>query len=166
MKHSNSPILLNSIKIIYLILFLSFFSVCSKKSEKDQILEMISSIASSAEKRDLDGLFMFISDDYSDDEERTADDLKDLAEDYFNRYHGIVVKILKTNIIEIKTPEATIETDISLSSGAAKLLRKFVRISSASYRFKMLLKKDIDQWKIYKLSWRYIPTGGIFTGYD
>ena len=166
MKKTTSPkrIQLKKIICILFFIFILFISNCSKKTDKDKIMETINTIADLAEDRDLDELLRYLSDDYYDDEERDFNDIEDLVKKYFKRYRGIVIKIIKTKIIEIKTPDAIIETDISISSGAAKLLRKLARLTQFTYRFKVSLKKENEIWKVIKVSWAYIPSDMPISG--
>ncbi|MCI0471703.1 MAG: hypothetical protein L0Y73_08605, partial [Candidatus Aminicenantes bacterium] len=115
-----------------------FFSQC-RKSEDELILDTVRQIGSFAEKRDIQGVLSFISADYSDDEKHTYLDIENLLNEYFDRYRGIVVNVLGTKIIKIKLPQAEIQTDVALSSGAAKIFRKAVRYTGEFYRFDLTL---------------------------
>lgn len=153
-------------KIIYLItiFLLLFFSSCSQKSEKDYILETIDKIGNYTENKNVDGIIKCISEKYSDIEGRTISDIRNLLKKYFKRYFGIVTNILKTKILEIKSSNAKIETDVAFSSGAAKVFRKVVRYSGELYRFTIFLKKENNIWKIRSVSWQYITIDELFPG--
>jgi hypothetical protein len=140
-----------------LLLVLSFCSWgCSGKSEEDLILETIEEIGDYGEDRDKYGILSCISDSYSDDKERTKENIETLLEENFDKYQGIVVNILGTELIEVNPPHANVEIDTAFSSGAAKMFRKLVRFSGHCYRFKVELIKEDDQWKVKSASWEYI----------
>ena len=155
-------------KILYcvfcmtLIIFsLSFFH-CSGKSEEDLIRESIDQVGDFAEARDMKGVLRFISIDYSDDEERTIEDIEALLGEYFEKYRGIAVNILGTKILTVTVPEADVETEIALSSGAAKIFRKAVRYSGRFYRFKLKMVKEKETWRVKTASWESITLEDLF----
>jgi len=142
---------------VFLILALSLLFIHCGKSEKELILEAVTRTGGYAEKRDINGVLGFISTDYSDDEARTYEDIEKLLKEYFDRYRGIVVNFLATKIIKIESPQAEIETEIALSSGAAKLFRKAVRYSGQFYRFNFTLIKEGERWRCKYAYWDIIP---------
>ena len=75
---------------------------------------------------------------------------------YYEQYKGIVIHVLGTRIDEINPPQASIQTEVALSSGTAKVFRKLIRYSSDNYRFKIGLVKRNDQWQIQYAEWKYI----------
>lgn len=137
--------------IVFLLIF-SFWG-CSDKSEEDLLLETIEKIGDYAEDRDVDGILLYISDSYSDDDERTIEDIEDLLAEYLEKYRGIVVNILGTKIIELNPPDAAAEVETAFSSGAAKAFRKAVRYSGRCYRFNVEFVKEDEKWKIKYASW-------------
>ena len=149
--------------IVTIMIFITFSSWgCGKKTEKDILLETIDKISDYAEDRDLDPILAFISDSYSDDENRTAEDIGDLLAENIEKYRGIVVNLLSTKIIEIIPPNASVETEIALSSGAAQVFRKAVRYTGEFYRFKLDFIKEEKKWKVKRASWEYIPMEELF----
>jgi hypothetical protein len=147
-----------------LLLAFSFcFWGCSGKSEEDLIRETIEEIGDYAEDRDKYGIISYISDSYSDDKERTKEDIETLLEDNFDKYQGIVVNILGTEFIDVNPPKANVEIDTAFSSGAAKMFRKLVRFSGHCYRFKVELIKEDDQWKVKSASWKFISEDELST---
>ena len=152
----------------FTVLFLALFMVsalfyhCSGKTEEDLIRDMIDEIGDYAESRDTDGVLFYVSDDYSDDEDRAYEDIEELLNTYLSRYRGIAVNILATEILSVTVPDAEIETDVALSSGAAQLFRKAVRYSGQFYRFNMKLVKEEEKWKCVSASWKYITLEELF----
>jgi len=80
----------------------------------------------------------------------------------FDQFRGIVVHLLSTRIDNIDPPEAAIQTDAALSSGAAKALRKLVPVSTDNYRFKIELIKKQDKWLISYAEWKHIGIEELF----
>jgi len=145
--------------VFYVFLFLTMpllFVNCGK-SEEELILKAVDQIGDYAEERNIDGVLNFISTDYADDESRTYADIEELLTEYFDRYRGIVVNVLATKIIKIELPQAEIETELALSSGAAKLFRKAVRYSGQFYRFDLSLIKEGEKWRCKHAYWEVIP---------
>lgn len=126
------------------------------KSEEEILLETIEEIGRYAENRDIDGVLRHISPVYSDDEGHSFEDIQEMMNEYFDKYRGIVVNLLATKIIKLEFPNAEIQTEVALSSGAAKLFRKAVRYSGRFYRFKVKLVKEKEMWKCTSASWEQI----------
>lgn len=149
--------------IVAIMVFLAFSSWgCGKKTEKEILLETIDKIGDYAEDRDLDPILGYISDSYSDDENRTADDIGDLLADNIEKYRGIVVNVLSTNIIEMAPPNASVETEVAFSSGAAQIFRKAVRYAGEFYRFKIDFIREEETWKVKYASWEYVSMEELF----
>lgn len=148
--------------ITALSIFSAIFFNCSGKSEKDLLLETVDKIGDYAESRDMEGILLYVSNDYTDDENRTIDDIEELLRKYFDRYRGIVVNVLATKVLDVTVPEAEIETEVALSSGAAKIFRKAVRYSGQFYRFNLKLVKEEEIWKCKTASWKYITLEELF----
>ncbi len=143
-------------------LFSAIFFNCSGKSEEDLVLETVDKISDYAESRDMEAILLYVSDDYTDDENRTIDDIEELLGKYFDRYRGIVVNVLATKLLHVTVPEAEIEIEVALSSGAAKIFRKAVRYSGQFYRFNLKLAKEEKMWKCRTASWKYITLDELF----
>jgi hypothetical protein len=149
--------------VVATMVFLAFASWgCGKKTEKDILLETIDKIGDYAEDRDLDPILDYISDSYSDDEDRTAEDIGDLLAENIEKYRGIVVNILSTKINGCIPPDASVETEVAFSSGAAQIFRKAVRYAGEFYRFKVDFIKEEKKWKVKRASWEYVPLEELF----
>lgn len=133
-----------------------------EKSEEDLILEKIGEIGKYVEKRDTLGIIECLTPDFYDMEDRSRDDVEELIQKYFGRYRGIVFNLLGQKILFVRPPEAEIEVEISLSSGAARLFRKLIRYSGSLYRFKLGLTRVDSGWRIYYAEWRYITLEELF----
>ena len=152
-------------KFIYILGFIFILSLlffhCGK-TEEDLLLESVDEIGDFAEDRDIDGVLSYISNNYSDDEERTFEDIEELLREYFGKFRGIVVNVLATKIIKVEVPNAEIETELALSSGAAKLFRKAVRYSGQFYRFTINLVKEGEKWRCKKALWEEMTLQELF----
>jgi ketosteroid isomerase-like protein len=135
---------------------------CGQKTDEDLIRELMEDVGKCIEKKDLMGLLAFLSDDFSDFRGRNRSQTEDTVQSYFNQFRGIVIHILHTRIDEVKAQEASIQSDIALSSGAARVLRKLVRVSTDIYRFKIKLIKKEDRWLIRYAEWTYIGLDELF----
>ena len=58
-----------------------------------------------------------------------------MIEEYFSRYRGIVIHVLASRIVVDGPGSASLETDVSLSSGAAQAFRKLIRFSRRELPF-------------------------------
>ena len=113
-------------------------------------------ISESVEEKKTDSILLYISETYSDNKERNKEDIRSLIKTYINRYKGIIVNILEVSTIKIEPLKALIETDIALSSGIARALRKVTNIASRYYHFKVRLIKENSRWTINDAEWKYI----------
>jgi len=148
---------------IILLLLLCFFLVsCVGKTDEDLILELMDKIGSYAEKKDIESIMANLAYDYSDFEGRDKRKAKEMVEEYFRQYRGIVIHMLSTRIVEIDTPEASVETEVALSSGAARVFRKLVRFSTENYRLKIKLIKRNERWQVQFAEWRYVTFDELF----
>jgi hypothetical protein len=148
--------------IFFLLLFLSLSTVsCRQKTETEVIAAMVADMAAKAEKRDAAGLIVYLAGDYRDFEKRDRARTAAMMEEYFSRYRGIVIHVLSSRIVIEGPRNAALETDVSLSSGAARAFRKMIRFSGENYRFRCRLGKD-NRWLISEAEWEYVPVEGLF----
>lgn len=129
---------------------------CSERSDERMIVELMENIGRFAERKDTMSIMANLTDDYRDFEGRDWLGTQDMIEGYFKDYKGIVTHVLSTRIDEIRLPEAFIQTEVALSSGAAKVFRKFVPLSTDNYRLKLKLIKKEGVWEVRYAEWKYI----------
>lgn len=129
---------------------------CGGKTDEDVIRDTLRKTTVRAEKNDVDGVLETISENYSDDENRTKDDVEELLAEYMGRFRGITVNLLDTRFVEMGVFSATVETDVAFSSGAGQLIRKIARVTGRSYRFKLEMKKENDDWKVTWATWELL----------
>jgi hypothetical protein len=136
---------------------------CAHESEEARILKFMSRVGKLVEKKDQPGLLAVLTDDYTDFEGRDKKATEALVGDYFRRRFGIVVHLLHTKVGDITAEgEASLETDVVLSSGGAEVLRKIVRFAGDFYRFKLDLRKIPEGWRISRAEWEYLTLNDLF----
>jgi len=136
---------------------------CADESEEARILKFMSGLGKLVEKKDLSGLLAVLTDDYADFEGRDKKATEALVGDYFQRRFGIVMHLLHTKVGDITAGgEASLETDVVLSSGGAEVLRKIMRFAGDFYRFKLELRKTPVGWRISRAEWEYLELNGLF----
>lgn len=149
--------------IIISILFLVFFiGSCTQKTDEDLILEFMERISRYAEKKDIDSIMVNLAYDYSDFEGRDKWEAKGMIDGYFKQYRGIVIHVLSTRIEKISLPEAFVQSEVALSSGAARVFRKLVRFSTENYRLTLKLIKRDDRWQIQHAEWKYVTLDELY----
>ena len=153
---------LKGIGIIVILLTISTSFCHKEKEDKDFILDLIDSTAKYAEKKETSKIVDLMSDDFYTIKDQRKVDIKELLIGYFKKYRGVVINILSTNIIYIKSNKAEIESDVSLSKGMSKALRKIVQYYGDTYRFKIILEKDLNEWKYIYAEWKYISITDLF----
>jgi hypothetical protein len=149
--------------IISIIFFLAFFlTSCKEKTDEQLILEMMEDVGKYAEKKDMSSIMMNLADDYRDFEGRGKKETQEMINEYYERYRGIAINMLSTRIEELRSMEASIQTEVAFSSGAAKVFRKLIRYSTENYRLKIKLIKRNDRWLIQYAEWRYVTLDELF----
>ena len=142
---------------------LTFLPYCSIESDEAAIQKLMGRVGSLAEKKDLPGLLVLLTDDYADFEGRDRAATEALVAEHFRRRFGIVVHLLHTEIGDVR-PEgtATVETDVVLSSGGAEVLRKIVPFAGEFYKFKFDLRKTPDGWRVGQAEWAPSALNDLF----
>lgn len=135
---------------------------CSGRNDENMIFELMENLGRFAERKDTASIMINLADDYHDFEGRDRLETRDMIEEYFKDYKGIVTHVLSTRIDEIRLPEAFIQTEVALSSGAAKVFRKLVHFSTDNYRLKLKLIKKEGAWQIRYAEWRYVSFDELF----
>jgi hypothetical protein len=135
---------------------------CSGINDENMIFELMENLGRFAERKDTASIMINLADDYHDFEGRNRLETRDMIEEYFKDYKGIVTHVLSTRIDEIRLPEAFIQTEVALSSGAAKVFRKLVHFSTDNYRLKLKLIKKEGAWQIRYAEWTYVSFDELF----
>jgi len=152
----------NGLIFSLIIILIFFLTLCKEKTDEELILEMMEDVGKYAEKKDMSSIMMNLADDYHDFEGRGKRETQDMINEYFERYRGIVINVLSSRIDEIQSREASIQTEVAFSSGAAKVFRKLIGYSNENYRLKIKLIKINDRWQIQYAEWRYVTLNELF----
>ena len=136
--------------------------LCQEKTDEELILQMMDDVGKYAEKKDMASIMMNLADDYHDFEGRGKKETQDMINKYYERYRGIAINVLSSRIDQIQSQEASIQTEVAFSSGAAKVFRKLIRYSTENYRLKIKLIKRNDRWQIQYAEWRYVTLNELF----
>jgi len=144
---------------LYLLFFLGS---CGPKTEKDVILDLMENVKEYVEKKNTENLLNYFAEDYEDFQGRNKIQTEAMINQYFQDFHGIVSHVLSTHIEEVTPIEASIQTDVLVSSGGAKLFRKFVKYAGDYYRIKAKLVKRKSLWQLHYAEWSYISLEDLF----
>ena len=139
-------------------------SACGKPSDESTIRAMLRESVARAEKKDARGLMELFAPDYVDFEGRDPAGTLRLVTDYLDRYRGIVIHLLSARLGEI-APDglASVECEISLSHGAAEVLRKLIRYTGEYYRFRFDLRRSgPGTWRFTYAEWQSISLTDLF----
>jgi hypothetical protein len=141
-----------------------FVSVCGKPSEEARIRELLKRSVALAEKKDLGALRDSFAPGYEDFEGRDIDGTVRLVSDYLDRFRGVVIHLLGDRVGTIGPDgRASVECEVSLSHGAAEVLRKLIRYSGEYYRFRFdLIKSDRGDWRFAHAEWHQIDLLDLF----
>jgi len=132
------------------------FACCGRKDDRTLIFVLVERIGHLVEEKDTKGLMGLLDEGYRDFEKRDKPQTEEMVGDYFRDYRGIVMHILGTRIYENKGGEASVQTEIVLSSGAAKVFRKLFKAFGDFYRFDIQLRKTGDEWRIFYVKWENV----------
>jgi len=137
---------------------------CSRPSDGAAIRALLEESVARAEKKDARGLMELFAPDYRDFQGRDRAGTLDLVKDYLDHYRGVVIHLLGVRIGD-PGPEgrASVECDVSLSHGAAQVLRKLIRYTGEYYRFKLDLRKTgPDAWRFTYAEWQPVGLAELF----
>jgi hypothetical protein len=135
---------------------------CAPKNDRALILALLERLGSLVEDKNTSGLLSFLDEDYKDFENRGKRETEAMVREYFREYRGIVLHILGTRFDEIKEEEASVLTEVVLSSGAAEVFRKLFRAFGDFYRFDFKLRKVGEEWRISYAQWKNIGLNDLF----
>ncbi|MGZ5423374.1 MAG: hypothetical protein ACXW2R_03255 [Candidatus Aminicenantales bacterium] len=137
---------------------------CGKPSDVSAIHALLEKSVALAEKKDARGLMEFFAPDYVDFTGRDPAGTLRLITDYLDRYRGIVIHLLGARVGDVGPDgRASVECEVSLSHGAAEVLRKLIRYSGEYYRFRIDLRKsERGEWRLTYAEWQSIGLAGLF----
>ncbi len=135
---------------------------CRKVSEEERIRALIQQLTRLAEKQDAPALLNLMADEYVDGEGRNKQQTADMLEEYFSRFHGIVIHLLSSRVNEIRNGRAEVESEGLISSGAAEALRKLIRFAGECYRFHFRLVRRGQTWLVASAEWQEMDAQSLF----
>jgi hypothetical protein len=133
-------------------------------TREERIRAVLEEAVSRANHRDVAGLMALCGPDYADFEGRDAARTRELVGGYFGRYRGIVIHLLGVRI-DPAGPDGRVpvECEVSLSHGAAEVLRKLIRYAGSFYRFRFELRREPRAgWRFASAGWEEIGPAGLF----
>jgi hypothetical protein len=138
-------------------------AACGGPSEEERLVERFRSLAALAEGEDTAGIMEILSDDYGDFEGRDKAATEDMIRGYFESYRGIVLHVLGVRVADLGDDAASLEADVTLSSGAVEALRRLVKIAGRYYRIDVRWIKRDGAWLVDYAEWREIELGDLLS---
>ncbi|MGB8959378.1 MAG: hypothetical protein WCC00_10275 [Candidatus Aminicenantales bacterium] len=137
---------------------------CGKPSDESAVRALLEESVARAEKKDARGLMEFFAPEYVDFEGRDPAGTLSLITDYLDRYRGIVIHLLGARVGDVGADgRASVECEVSLSHGAAEVLRKLIRFTGEYYRFRFDLRKaGRGEWRFTYAEWQSIGLTELF----
>jgi hypothetical protein len=139
-------------------------TACGTPSEEARIKKLLKEAVALAEKREVGALMGLFSPDYEDFEGRDTEGTVGLITDYLDRFRGVVIHLLGARVESIGPDgRASVECELSLSHGAAEVLRKLIRYTGEYYRFRFeLARSGGEEWRFAYAEWRSIGLVDLF----
>jgi hypothetical protein len=131
-------------------------AACGGTGEEERLVERFKSLAALAEDEDAAGIMDALSDDYEDFEGRDKAAAGDMIRGYFESYRGIVLNVLGIRVGDLQGSEASLEADVTFSSGAVEALRRLVKIAGQYYRIDVRWVKRDGVWLASYAEWREV----------
>ncbi|MBN2246230.1 MAG: hypothetical protein JW755_10335 [Candidatus Aminicenantes bacterium] len=135
---------------------------CSPRSDKDLFSGLMEEMVELAEKKDMTGLMLYFDEDYSDFQGRRKKETREFLLSYLTNYSNPVIHVLGTKVDNLTPGEADIQTEVAISSGAAKLIRKLIKAALDNYRLKIRFVKNDGSWKVSYAEWRYVSLDELY----
>jgi len=131
---------------------------CGKPSDESAIRALLEESVARAEKKDPEGLMEFFAADYVDFQGRDRAATLRLVTDYLDRYRGVVIHLLGVRIGAVGPDgRASVDCEVSLSHGAAEVLRRLIRSTGEYYRFRFDVRKTGPaEWRFSFAEWQSI----------
>lgn len=137
---------------------------CGTPSEEARIRAFLKGSVALAEKREVRALMGLFAPEYEDFEGRDIEGTVRLITDYLDGFRGVVIHLLGARVGTVgQDGRASVECEVSLSHGAAEVLRKLIRYSGEYYHFRFdLVRSDQGEWRYAYAEWRSIGLVDLF----
>jgi hypothetical protein len=137
---------------------------CGRPSDESAIRALLEDSAARAEKKDARGLIEFFAADYRDFQGRDRAGTQQLITGYFEHFRGVVIHLLGARVGDIGPDGlASVECEVSLSHGAAEVLRKLIRYAGEYYHFRIGLRRvGPGAWRFTYAEWQSIDLAELF----
>jgi len=141
-----------------------FAVACGTPSDEARIRGLLKEAVALAEHKDTQGFRGLFAPDYADFEGRDVDGTLRLITEYLDTYKGVVVHLLGARVGDIQSEgRASVECEVSLSHGAAEVLRKLIRYTGEYYRFEIEVRKTgSGEWRFAQAEWQSIGPADLF----
>ncbi len=133
-------------------------AACGRPSDESRVRGLLERAAALAEKKDAAGLGDLFAPDYRDFQGRDAEGTLRLITGYLDRYSHIVIHLLAVRVGDVGPDgRASVECEVSLSHGAAEVLRRLIRYSGEYYGFRMAVRREgAKDWRFTAAEWQPI----------
>lgn len=138
-------------------------AACGGMSEEDRLIDRFRSLAALAEEENADGILAAVDEDYADFEGRDKAAIEAMIQGYFESYRGIVLSVLGVRVGELGSEAASLEADVTFSSGAVEALRRLVRVAGQFYRLEVGWVKRGGDWLVASAAWREVGLGELLS---
>jgi hypothetical protein len=136
---------------------------CRQVSEEERIVDRFKALAGLAENKKTAEIMAALSDDYRDFEGRDKAATEAMIRGYFGSYQGIVLHVLSGRVTDLRETEASLEADMTFSSGAVKALRRLVKFAGEYYRITVRWVREDGGWKASYAEWREVGLDDLFS---
>jgi len=141
-----------------------FPTACAGPTDQEKVLSFIKTLTRLAEENNLAGILDLLDEGYADFEGRSRAGTEAMLGEYFTRYRGITVNILRSEVEELSAGEAVVRADLALSSGTIKAIRKLAKVSLDNYRLRIRLRKSGTDWLVTYAEWRPLDVAELLSG--
>jgi hypothetical protein len=146
-------------------LLLLALAACAGPGEEARVRTSVAAVVRAAEKRDANEVMSRVATDYADFEGRDKAAAERLVRSYFERYRGIVIHGLGSEVeIQPSGGEAAVRLDVVMTHAAAEVFKRLAATSIALYRFRLELRKEEDRWLVAYAEWESIGLADLLPG--
>lgn len=138
---------------------------CAGPGEEARVRAAVDDVVRAAGKRDAAAVLARAAPDYADFEGRDKAAAERLVRSYFERFRGIVVHGLGSEVaLGPGAGEAAVRLDVVLTTAAAEVFKRLAATSISLYRFRLNLKREQNRWLIVYAEWETIGPADLLAG--